>query len=74
MISNLRMIVAGGGTGGHFFPAQAIRQSLIKEGVNVKYIGSQYGIEATLLDNNNSDITLLNIRGIQRHLNIKSLS
>ena len=73
MRSNLRMIIAGGGTGGHFFPAQTLRNSLIKKGVNVKYIGSQYGIESTLLNKNDKNITLLNIRGIQRHLNIKSI-
>ena len=39
MSANLRMIVAGGGTGGHFFPAQVIRNSLIEKGIEVKYIG-----------------------------------
>ena len=46
MNTNLRMIVTGGGTGGHFFPAQAIRNALQKKGVEVKYIGSQYGVES----------------------------
>lgn len=73
MSSRFRMIIAGGGTGGHYFPAQTLKESLIKIGVNIKYIGSQYGIESSLLNKNDPDITLLNIRGIQRHLNIKSI-
>ena len=40
MNSNLKMIVAGGGTGGHFFPAQAICESLRRQGVTVQYMGS----------------------------------
>lgn len=70
MNSNLRMIVAGGGTGGHFFPAQAIYESLINQGVKVKYMGSRYGIESKYFNNNSSEATLLNIRGIQRSLSL----
>ena len=73
MNSNLRMIVAGGGTGGHFFPALAICKSLRNQGVKVKYIGSCYGIESNYFDDNTSEETLLNIRGIQRHFNLDSL-
>ena len=46
MNSNFRMIVAGGGSGGHFFPALAICKSLRSQGVKVKYMGSRYGIES----------------------------
>ena len=60
MNNKIKMIIAGGGTGGHFFPAVAIRDALIKKGVEVKYIGSKYGIEAK---NKyiNRDSTLLNL-------------
>ncbi len=70
MNSRLRMIVAGGGTGGHFFPAQAICKSLRSHGVEVKYIGSRYGIESNYFSKNNSEAALLNIRGIQRNFNL----
>ena len=70
MNSNLRMIVAGGGTGGHFFPAQAICESLRSLGVKVKYMGSHYGIESNYYNKNSSEAILLNIRGIQRNFNL----
>ena len=73
MNPNLRIIIAGGGTGGHFFPAQAICESLRSQGVKVKYMGSHYGIESNYFDDNTSEETLLNIRGIQRHFNLDSL-
>ena len=72
MSEQLRIIIAGGGTGGHFFPAMAIRDALIKKGVDVKYIGSKYGIEAKN-EYLNKSFMLLNIRGIQRQLTFNSL-
>ena len=73
LTANLRMIVTGGGTGGHFFPAQAIRKALQEKGVEVKYIGSQFGVESSHYSSNSKDELLLNIRGIQRHISIDSI-
>ena len=73
MSKNLRMVVTGGGTGGHFFPAMAIRNALEEKGVEVKYIGSKFGVEATRFSNNSENEFLLNIRGIQRQLNLNSI-
>ena len=73
MSNNLRMVVTGGGTGGHFFPAMTIRDALIQKGVEVKYIGSKFGVESTQFSNNSDDGLLLNIRGIQRQLNLNSI-
>ena len=73
MSTKFRMIVTGGGTGGHFFPAQAIRSALQDNGVEVKYIGSCFGVEATHYSKDSNDALLLNIRGIQRNLSVKSI-
>ena len=50
-MSKIRVIIAGGGTGGHFFPAIAIGDELKSRGTDVMYIGSHYGIEAEKLNN-----------------------
>jgi len=73
MSTNFRMIVTGGGTGGHFFPAQAIQKALQDKDVEVKYIGSRFGVEATRFHKDSSDTLLLSIRGIQRHLSLESI-
>ena len=67
------MIVTGGGTGGHFFPAQTIRKALQNKGVEVKYIGSKFGVESYHYSSTSKDELLLNIRGIQRHINVDSI-
>ena len=72
MNSNLRIVIAGGGTGGHFFPALTIKQELIKKNIQVFYIGSSFGIENKYFTTGDNAL-LLNIRGIQRQKNIQSL-
>ena len=73
MSTKLRMVVTGGGTGGHFFPAQTIRKALQEKGIEVKYIGSRFGVEATHFPEKSEDVLLLNIRGIQRHMSLDSV-
>ena len=40
-LNRKKIIIAGGGTGGHLFPALAIGETLEKDGMQVKYIGSK---------------------------------
>ena len=66
-------LIAGGGTGGHLFPALAIGKSLEKKNIAVKYIGSKFGIEKNIYAKHNKDYFLLNIKGIKRGFQINSL-
>ena len=73
-MSELRVIIAGGGTGGHLFPALAIGDELKARGIDVMYMGSTYGIEAKQLRERNEKMKLLNIRGIQRSFSLASIA
>lgn len=67
-------IIAGGGTGGHLFPALAIGAELKKRtDVNLHYVGSRFGMEAEKLPTMNVEFTLLPIRGLQRSISLESL-
>ena len=44
-----RVLIAGGGTGGHAIPALCVADSLRQYGANVQFIGSTRGIEASLV-------------------------
>ncbi|HYN21303.1 MAG TPA: undecaprenyldiphospho-muramoylpentapeptide beta-N-acetylglucosaminyltransferase [Thermoanaerobaculia bacterium] len=45
----LHALLAGGGTGGHIFPALAVAEELAKRGWRVSFVGSATGLEARLV-------------------------
>lgn len=47
----MRVLIAGGGTGGHFYPALALMEDLLQREPAVKpaYVGTRRGIEARIL-------------------------
>ena len=73
MTDDVRIIIAGGGTGGHLFPAIAIADELRARGALVKFVGSKFGIEAQVLPHRGESPLLLSIRGIRRDFSMSSI-
>ena len=74
-MDSTRIIIAGGGTGGHLFPAIAIGEE-IKEripGAEIHFIGSTFGLESKVFPVKDLVHTLLPIRGLQRSINFHNL-
>ena len=67
------VLIAGGGTGGHLFPAFAIGEKLEQQGFKIQYIGSKHGIEKKYKHDIDKKIYLLDIKGLNRNLSIKSV-
>ncbi len=55
----MKIVITGGGTGGHVFPALEIAKYAINNNDNVIYIGSEYGIEKELCSRHNIPIHTL---------------
>lgn len=70
----MRVILAGGGTGGHIYPAIAIAQAIIKKDPNSKilFLGSQGGMEATLVPQAGFNIETINLEGWQRKISLQA--
>jgi UDP-N-acetylglucosamine--N-acetylmuramyl-(pentapeptide) pyrophosphoryl-undecaprenol N-acetylglucosamine transferase len=45
----LRVVIAGGGTAGHVFPALAVAGALAEHGADVRFVGTERGLEASLV-------------------------
>lgn len=59
------MLIAGGGTGGHLFPGIAVAQELVRRaGAEVRFAGSDHGIERTAVPKAGFDVELLPVRGV----------
>jgi UDP-N-acetylglucosamine--N-acetylmuramyl-(pentapeptide) pyrophosphoryl-undecaprenol N-acetylglucosamine transferase len=61
----MRMIVAGGGTGGHLFPGLAVAEMLAAQQVNVLFVGSASGIEATAIPKTQFPFQPLDVRAVR---------
>ncbi|MFO0692631.1 MAG: undecaprenyldiphospho-muramoylpentapeptide beta-N-acetylglucosaminyltransferase [Polyangiales bacterium] len=58
-----RIIVAGGGTGGHLFPGMAVVEELRRRerGLEVLWVGTERGIEARVLPNAGEKVEFLDV-------------
>ena len=75
MDNNLNIIICGGGTGGHLFPAFAIADSflLTNSNVEIRFIGSEKGIESNLYKKRTEKSYLLKSVGLNRSLSLKAI-
>jgi UDP-N-acetylglucosamine--N-acetylmuramyl-(pentapeptide) pyrophosphoryl-undecaprenol N-acetylglucosamine transferase len=78
-VPSTEIIIAGGGTGGHVYPALAIADALVRSGVrkrrtDIHFVGSARGLEAWVVPEAGYEITLLPGRGITRNLSVTSIT
>lgn len=71
-----RIIISGGGTGGHIFPAIAIARALqaIDANIEILFVGAEGRMEMQKVPEAGYQIIGLPIRGLQRRLTIENLT
>jgi len=63
----MRLLIAGGGTGGHLFPGVAIAEELRarEPGAQIRFVGTKRGIEARVLPQLGWDLDLIEVSGLK---------
>jgi UDP-N-acetylglucosamine--N-acetylmuramyl-(pentapeptide) pyrophosphoryl-undecaprenol N-acetylglucosamine transferase len=77
----VNIVITGGGTGGHYYPALAIADAIMEQAKNLPknikiqchYIGSKFGIEQRLAPQSNYNYTLVPVKGFSRYLSLSSI-
>ena len=57
--------IMAGGTGGHVIPALAVADELAKRGVEVSWIGTEQGLESTLVRRAGIDFDAIKVKGVR---------
>ena len=75
-MSSLRVMISGGGTGGHVFPAIAIANAIkaADKNAEIHFVGARGKLEMTKVPAAGYSIDGLNIAGFQRKLSLKNIS
>ena len=74
-MSNLKIVISGGGTGGHIYPAIAIAKKILEKNKDSKilFVGAKGRMEMEKIPEEGFSIIGLDVVGIQRSLSLKSI-
>lgn len=74
-MNKLRIVVSGGGTGGHIYPALALIREIQKDNKEAEflYIGTEKGLESKLVPRDNIPFKSIHITGFKRKLSFENV-
>lgn len=74
-MKKIRIIISGGGTGGHIFPALAIANALKRRfpDIDILFVGAKHRMEMKRVPEAGYRIVGINVTGLQRKLTLKNI-
>lgn len=71
----MRVIIAGGGTGGHIYPAVTIARALqqMAEPCELLFVGTKEGLEADIIPKEGFAFETIEVRGFERRISLRNL-
>lgn len=71
----MRVMISGGGTGGHIYPALALIERMQQRDLldAVLYVGTKRGLESKIVPDQGIDFKTLEIQGFKRSMNMKGI-
>lgn len=71
----MRVVLSGGGTGGHIYPALALRKELLKHYPDAEflYVGTAKGLESRIVPSQNIPFKTIHIQGLKRSFSLENL-
>ncbi|MCT4605364.1 MAG: undecaprenyldiphospho-muramoylpentapeptide beta-N-acetylglucosaminyltransferase [Marinisporobacter sp.] len=72
----MKVLISGGGTGGHIYPAIAIANKIREEikGVQIVFVGTKKGLESELVPKAGYKLETITVSGFKRKLSIDTLT
>ncbi len=64
----MRVLLAGGGTGGHVYPAVTIAKALQEKGAQILFVGTQRGLEREIVPREGFDLAFIPVESFPRRL------
>src|SRR3954452_4106146 len=62
----MRVLIAGGGTGGHLYPGIAIAEEVTARGGEVLFVGTRRGLEGKLVPEAGFPLEMMEVAGLKR--------
>ena len=69
----MKILIAAGGTGGHINPGIAIGKMLKEKGNEVKFVGTDIGMETDLVPKAGFELELIHSEGLRRGISLKNI-
>ncbi len=71
----MKVILSGGGTGGHIYPAVSVAKEIKKRdlGADILFIGTEQGLESSIVPQEGFRLGTIKVRGLERKLSVQNV-